>query len=197
MHGHLLPTKRSTFPSLEAIEESDKERLLEDGAYNRNSSSIMSLARRVWSRRPRITFFKRMPLAFIFIFAFFIVVLVGLVRQSSYPSAAEAETIIATTSEGQNVSTTRWLFDQAKEKASKLGKIRHPGDTKDLKKVVVLATYSKQDTAWTEDLPEDWSAHKMMMDDRTLQRHSVPRNFGREAMAYLTYISKIPTMSDL
>ncbi|KAI9656975.1 MAG: hypothetical protein M1831_004523 [Alyxoria varia] len=195
MRGHLLPKKRSLFPSLEAIQESDKERLLDNGSNDGSAEGIMSPKRRVWSWCSRIQFPKKMTLAFIFIFGFIIISLIGLVSQSSSPSTATATaktttttTTTTTSSDGQGISTTRWLFEQVKEKASDLGRSRQGHDSKKRERVVVVATTSQQDTSWTDDLPESWSAHKFIMDDKTLKPHSVPRNVGREAMAYLTYI---------
>lgn len=58
-------------------------------------------------------------------------------------------------------------------------------------KHLVIASYKSQDVSWIKDIPSDWSIKRYLMDDQSSHPSgglSVPRNFGREAMAYLTYI---------
>ena len=60
------------------------------------------------------------------------------------------------------------------------------------RKILVLASYEGQDVSWIPMMPKDWTVHRMMMNDHSPNHYNftVPRNQGREAMGYLTYIIK-------
>lgn len=58
-------------------------------------------------------------------------------------------------------------------------------------KHLVIASYRSQDVSWIKEIPSDWTIKRYILDEPGVHPDgglSVPRNFGREAMAYLTYI---------
>ena len=62
-----------------------------------------------------------------------------------------------------------------------------PSSRKDL----VIASYKSQDVSWIKEIPSDWTIKRYLLDEQSPKPSGglpVPRNFGREAMAYLTYI---------
>ncbi|KAF2232744.1 hypothetical protein EV356DRAFT_244110 [Viridothelium virens] len=56
-------------------------------------------------------------------------------------------------------------------------------------KALVIASFKKQDVSWIDRIPSSWDIYRYFLDDpHPLNNLSVPRNNGRESMAYLTYI---------
>ncbi|KAL9054550.1 MAG: hypothetical protein Q9162_004106 [Coniocarpon cinnabarinum] len=56
-------------------------------------------------------------------------------------------------------------------------------------KHLVIASYTGQNVSWLDQVPSDWTPYRYFLDDpNPYNGLSVPRNQGREAMAYLTYI---------
>jgi len=57
-------------------------------------------------------------------------------------------------------------------------------------KHLVIASFTAQNVSWLSQIPSEWTIKRYLMDDPhpSPPALSVPRNQGREAMAYLTYI---------
>lgn len=57
-------------------------------------------------------------------------------------------------------------------------------------KHLIIASFTAQNVSWLSEIPSSWTIKRYFMDDPNPEQPglSVPRNQGREAMAYLTYI---------
>ncbi|KAI9652147.1 MAG: hypothetical protein M1831_007179 [Alyxoria varia] len=66
----------------------------------------------------------------------------------------------------------------------------HPGSHgKTLRKGLVLASYANQDVSWMDEIDPVWEVARYVADDpNPNHQFIIPRNQGREAMPYLTYI---------
>jgi hypothetical protein len=56
--------------------------------------------------------------------------------------------------------------------------------SKQLSKILVVASQAKEDVSWIHEHLPDWTVRRYIVDS-TWARHTVPKNKGREAMVYL------------
>lgn len=61
------------------------------------------------------------------------------------------------------------------------------GTTPQRSKTLVVSSMKKDDTRWIEQNIGGWDIHRYITDDATA-RYTVPKNKGREAMVYLTWV---------
>jgi hypothetical protein len=54
-------------------------------------------------------------------------------------------------------------------------------------KTLVISSMKKDDTKWIEQNVQGWEIHRYITDDPTA-KYTVPKNKGREAMVYLTWV---------
>lgn len=64
-----------------------------------------------------------------------------------------------------------------------------PVSNKTVDKALIIASYAEQDVSWIDSIPSDWTINRYLLDDSNpLHNLTVPRNQGREAAAYLSYV---------
>lgn len=72
---------------------------------------------------------------------------------------------------------------------SRLPQRNYPDHTQ-AEKHLVIASFTAQNVSWLSGIPSEWTVKRYLMDDPSPESPglAVPKNQGREAMAYLTYI---------
>jgi hypothetical protein len=58
-------------------------------------------------------------------------------------------------------------------------------------KAFVVASMQRDDVAWIHEHLPDWELNRYVVDDQSAKL-TVPKNKGREAMVYLTFVQKLP-----
>lgn len=61
-------------------------------------------------------------------------------------------------------------------------------DVPGVTKAFVVSSMKKDDTKWIPELFRTWKAYRYVTDDPSAE-YTVPKNKGREAMVYLTWVS--------